>query len=45
MTYSAHSDFTLSYWLACRLLALRLGSAHPETIPEQYWLEGQGLIP
>jgi len=45
MTYSWQKDFAGSYALACRYLALRCGSAHPETIPEQYWLEGQGLIP
>lgn len=45
MIYSAHDDFTASYWLACRLLALRIGSARPESLPELYWVESQGGIP
>jgi hypothetical protein len=43
--YDFRTDFTDSYWLACRFLALRCGSAHPGALWEMYWLESQGLIP
>lgn len=41
----AHSDWTASYWLACRFSALQLGSARFNALPELYWLESKGLIP
>lgn len=39
------SDWTQSYWLACRYASLQIGSARFETLPELYWLESKGLIP
>jgi len=45
MNYDAHRDFSASYWLACRLLALRIGSARFETLPELYFIEQEGGIP
>ena len=45
MTWNPHEDFSRSYFLACRLLALRIGSARFETCVELYWIEQEGGIP
>lgn len=45
MTYRWQTDFAASYSLACRMLALRQGSARPSNGFEWYWVEAQGLIP
>jgi hypothetical protein len=45
MTYPFMADFSASYALCCRMLALRHGSVRAATCWEFYWCEGQGLIP
>ena len=45
MTYSWQTDFAGSYALACRFMALRLGSRLPATLPEMYYCESYGVIP
>ncbi len=39
------NDWTASYWLACRLAALLIGSKRFETLPDMYFIESRGLIP
>lgn len=45
MTHNGHSDWSASYWLACRYASLQIGSASFNTLPEMYFIEGKGLIP
>ena len=44
MTYPWRHDFGMSYTLALRMIALRLGVVRFETIPELYWQERHGVI-
>ena len=45
MTYHFMTDFAASYALACRMLALRHGSARPANMFEWYFIEREGGIP
>jgi hypothetical protein len=45
MSQGGHSDWTASYWLACRFASLQIGAARFKSLPELYWLESKGLIP
>jgi hypothetical protein len=45
MTYCWQTDAKSSYETALYFIALRLGSRRFKTLPDMYWLEGQGLIP
>lgn len=45
MTYDWRADALACYTLALRMLALRVGSRHFETLPEMYWVERHGGIP
>ena len=45
MTYCWQTDFSASYSLACRMMALRHGSVRFSTIYEMYFIEREGGIP
>lgn len=45
MTYDWRKDAIDCYWLALRMIALRIGSAQFKTISEMYYIEQNGGIP